>query len=127
MLKSYLKQASVTIEALPGERFDIAELSAADQIEIVALARTDRSEFSAALVCRLGVLGWREHAVEEIAQALTSSALGQLARKIYALSGVDLDALVREAGASAEGELAAQAKKNSLNGQAGDSSFASAP
>jgi hypothetical protein len=88
-MESFLKTDKVRIESL-GREFDIRELSARAQIELIELGREGRAEDSAAVVCRYGVVGWEQETPEAIESSLPPKALTDLARAIYKLSGVDL-------------------------------------
>lgn len=89
-MESYLKTKTVRVDSLKRD-FEIRELSARAQIELIELHREGRTEDSAALVCRYGVVGWDVHSIEEIESNLPAAALMELARSIYELSGVDLE------------------------------------
>ena len=88
-MESFLKTDKVRIESL-GRDFEIKELSARAQIELIELNREGRAEDSAAVVCRYGVVGWEQETIESIESGLPPKALTEIARAIYELSGVDL-------------------------------------
>lgn len=89
-MKKYLKTGSIELD---GDLLHLTELSAAAQIDLLELK--DRAK-SLALVCKHGVDEWRDESVEDIASHVSVKDLGEIAREIYKLSGVDVEELVGE-------------------------------
>jgi len=81
-MQSLFKTEKVRIDGID---LTIRELGAKDHMDFAAAAREDR----APLACSRCVVEWKDETVAAIAEAVPARILGELTRRIFALSGFD--------------------------------------